>query len=94
MPLYIARQHFRHRTASVNELSARYSVVPKQYYNPGVLRGQSQINNQGSEGVAEVGEEKTNQINEHLEHSFALYESLLEEGVCREQARGNLPHSL
>ena len=91
MPLYIARQHFRHRTASVNELSARYSVVPKQYYNPGILRGQSQVNNQGSEGVVEVNEEKTNQINEHLEHSFTLYESLLGEGVCREQARGNLP---
>ena len=41
--------------------------------------------------VVEVNEEKTNQINEHLEHSFTLYESLLEEGVCREQARGNLP---
>ena len=91
MPLYIARQHFRHRTASVNELSARYSVVPKQYYNPGVLRGQSKVNNQGSEGVVEVHEEKTNQISEHLEHSFGLYESLLEEGVCWEQARGNLP---
>lgn len=72
MPLYIARQHFRHRTASVNELSARYSVVPKQYYNPGILRGQSKVNNQGSEGVVEIDDEKTDQINEHLEHSFDL----------------------
>jgi|TARA_B100001094_G_scaffold111842_2_gene107666 thymidylate synthase (FAD) len=49
------------------------------------------VNNQGSEGVVEVNEEKTRQIDKHLEHSFDLYESLLEEGICREQARGNLP---
>ena len=33
MPIYIARQHMRHRMASVNEYSARYSIVPEQYYN-------------------------------------------------------------
>jgi thymidylate synthase (FAD) len=79
MPLYIARQHFRHRTASVNELSARYSVVPKQYYNPGILRGQSKVNNQGSEGVVEVDEERTQKVGAHLEHSFEVYEDLLEQ---------------
>ena len=47
MPIYIARQHMRHRMASINELSARYSVVPTQYYEPDVLRGQSKVNNQG-----------------------------------------------
>jgi len=90
MPIYIARQHLRHRTASVNELSARYSVVPKEYYDPKVLRGQSEVNHQGSEGVVDVD---TSEMSEHLDHSFQIYERLLDEGCCREQARGNLPQS-
>src|SRR5210317_382242 len=66
MPIYIARQHMRHRMASINELSARYSVVPKQYYEPDVLRGQSKVNNQGSEGVADLGDELTGIVSEKL----------------------------
>lgn len=93
MPLYIARQHLRHRTASVNELSARYSVVPKEYYNPETLRGQSEVNHQGSEGEVAIPEEKRTAVSRHLEQSFELYEDLLENGCCREQARGNLPQS-
>ncbi len=45
-PLYIARQWLRHRTASVNEMSARYSIVDEEYYEPEVLRKQSEINHQ------------------------------------------------
>jgi len=93
MPIYIARQHMRHRTASINELSARYSVVPKDYYTPDVLRGQSTVNHQGSSGEASVSEEHVNDMKEHLEKSFEVYEHLLEDGCCREQARGNLPQS-
>jgi len=93
MPIYIARQHMRHRTASINELSARYSVVPKDYYTPVVLRGQSTVNHQGSSGEASVSEEHVNDMKEHLEKSFEVYEHLLEDGCCREQARGNLPQS-
>lgn len=93
MPIYIARQHMRHRTASINELSARYSVVPKQYYEPNTLRGQSEVNHQGSEGTIEAGEELTQKVTNHLSHSFDVYEELLENGCCREQARGNLPQS-
>ena len=93
MPIYITRQHMRHRTASINELSARYSVVPKDYYTPVVLRGQSTVNHQGSSGEASVSEEHVNDMKEHLEKSFEVYEHLLEDGCCREQARGNLPQS-
>lgn len=93
MPIYIARQHMRHRTASINELSARYSVVPKQYYEPNTLRGQSEVNHQGSEGTIEPGEELTQKVTNHLSYSFDVYEELLENGCCREQARGNLPQS-
>ena len=93
MPIYIARQHMRHRMASINELSARYSVVPTQYYEPDVLRGQSKVNNQGSEGVVDVGEELSSKVSEKLSESFELYQDLLDRGTCREQARGNLPQS-
>lgn len=90
MPLYIARQHMRHRTASINELSARYSVVPREYYVPNTLRGQATVNHQGSEGVSEA---KVSDMQVHLEKSFGVYDALLEDGCCREQARGTLPQS-
>lgn len=93
MPIYIARQHMRHRTSSINEMSARYSIVPKEYYEPDTLRGQSKVNHQGSEGVVEVGDELGTKVTQHLSHSFDVYEELLENGCCREQARGNLPQS-
>lgn len=93
MPIYIARQHMRHRTASINELSARYSVVPREYYEPDTLRGQSKVNHQGSEGVVEIDERITNKVSEHLQSVFETYEELLEHGCCREQSRGILPQS-
>ncbi len=93
MPIYIARQHLRHRTASVNELSARYSVVPKQFYEPCELRGQSLVNNQGSEGVVAVNDELIDLMSKNLNESFEVYQDLLDLGVCREQARGTLPQS-
>jgi thymidylate synthase (FAD) len=81
MPIYIARQHLRHRTASVNEMSARYSIVPKEYYNLQILmRGQSEVNHQGSEGEISVGSELSDAGSQHLENSFDIYEKLLEEG--------------
>ena len=93
MPIYIARQHLRHRTASVNEMSARYSIVPKEYYKPDILRGQSQVNHQGSDGEVNIQSQLLEAGLSNLEHSFDVYDKLLEQGVCREQARGNLPQS-
>ena len=84
MPIYIARQHMRHRTASINELSARYSVVPREYYEPDVIRGQSQVNHQGSEGVVEIGGELNDRVSKHLGGSFDVYQTMLDSGACRE----------
>tara|TARA_B110000503_G_scaffold94466_1_gene142341 strand:- start:407 stop:1186 length:780 start_codon:yes stop_codon:yes gene_type:complete len=92
-PLYIARQWLRHRTASVNEMSARYSIVDEEYYEPEVLRGQSAVNHQGSEGVVELDNEMNKLMSENYKCSFKIYQELLERGVCREQARGVLPQS-
>jgi len=93
MPIYIARQHMRHRMASVNEYSARYSIVPEQYYKPEVLRGQSEVNHQGSEGEIDIDGDRTTAMNKHFDNSFEIYKYLLDDGVCREQARGVLTQS-
>jgi thymidylate synthase (FAD) len=93
MPMYIARQHMRHRMASVNEYSARYSVVKDDHYKPEVLRGQSKVNHQGSEGEIDTNSERENVLNKHFDTSYEIYTYLLDDGVCREQARGVLTQS-
>lgn len=93
MPIYIARQHMRHRMANINEYSARYSIVPDEHYKPETLRGQSKINHQGSEGEIDKNEERTCTLNKHFDNSFEIYKYLLEDGCCREQARGVLTQS-
>ena len=93
MPIYIARQHMRHRMASVNEYSARYSIVHDEYYKPEVLRGQSKVNHQGSEGEIDINSERENALNKHFGNSYEIYKYLLDDGVCREQARGTLTQS-
>tara|TARA_B100000131_G_scaffold312461_1_gene346573 strand:+ start:146 stop:940 length:795 start_codon:yes stop_codon:yes gene_type:complete len=93
MPIYIARQHMRHRMASVNEYSARYSIVPEQYYKPEVLRGQSKVNHQGSNGEINIDSERTRTLDKHFDNSFEIYNYLLDDGCCREQARGTLTQS-
>jgi len=91
MPIFIARQHLRHRTASVNELSGRYSVMPTEFFTPDEFRIQSQTNKQSSGGVLEgVNPQKVKGL---CEESFKMYNSLLEDGCCRELARAHLPLS-
>ncbi|ADI13179.1 FAD-dependent thymidylate synthase [Truepera radiovictrix] len=96
MPLFVARQWLRHRTARVNELSGRYSVLRDEFYVPEALRGQDESNKQGSAGA--LGEEANAQLLAELVASQAraydTYEALLEAGVARELARINLPLSL
>ena len=91
MPIFVARQHMRHRMASVNEMSARYSIVPNEFYVPGDYRKQSQVNKQSSEGVlvddALVEPKKISDV------SFEVYEKLIDAGCCRELARCHLPQS-
>tara|TARA_Y100000361_G_scaffold8979_1_gene7299 strand:- start:540 stop:1334 length:795 start_codon:yes stop_codon:yes gene_type:complete len=93
MPMYIARQHLRHRMASVNEYSARYSIVKDDYYKPDTLRSQSKINHQGSEGSIELPNEDAETFNKHFDNTYDLYKKLLKDGCCREQARGALTQS-
>ena len=93
MPIFIARQHLRHRTASVNELSARYSVVPDEYFVPTEYRQQSTINKQGSDGVVTLDDQLKEQPADICKGAFMVYQHLLEEGCCRELSRCHLPQS-
>lgn len=99
MPIFVARQWLRHRTARLNEISGRYSVMRDEFYvpEPAWVRLQSDINRQGgsSEGVApELAAEITGALRQGQQEAYGAYEALLEDGVARELARVNLPVSL
>lgn len=100
MPIFIARQWIRHRTANVNEYSARYSIVKDRFYKPSLesVRKQSASNRQGGEQTFNVSDEqqiKTAQdflaFLDHVETLYGKYLSLTEQGVSRELARMGLP---
>lgn len=90
MPIFVARQHLRHRMASVNEMSARYSVIPDEFFVPETYRSQSKTNKQGSDGTVDID---TIPSKESCEKAFDVYNDLLENGCCRELARCHLPQS-
>lgn len=103
MPIFIARQWIRHRTANVNEYSGRYSVMPDKFYRPSIdaVRKQSSANRQGGEqtfsgtNTDEVATAEA--FVQFLADSEKLYEryiGLTEKGVSRELARIGLPVSL
>ena len=89
-PIYVARQWLRHRTASVNEMSARYSVIPDEYFLPEELRKQSVSRGQGGEEPFESPNLLTKQKSS-CDFSFYVYDELIEKGVSRELARAHLP---
>jgi thymidylate synthase (FAD) len=99
MPIFVARQWIRHRTANVNEYSGRYSIMPDTFYRPTVeeVRKQSKANRQGGEERFEDESVTAAEFVKFLEDSEALYErysKLTEAGVSRELARIGLPVSV
>mgnify|MGYP001426897842 CR=1 FL=1 len=106
LPIFIARQWIRHRTANVNEYSARYSILDKEFYlpSPEHLAAQSQSNRQGRGDILEG--EKAKKVLDLLkgdaEQTYNNYETMLNErydgskidensvGLARELARMNL----
>ncbi len=106
LPIFVARQWIRHRTANVNEYSARYSILDKEYYipAPGQLAAQSSANRQGRGAVLE-GEEAARVLDilkGDAERTYGHYEEMLNQdsggsvlddgrsGLARELARMNL----
>jgi len=93
MPIFLARQHMRHRMASINEISGRYSVLPREYFVPETLRKQSTINKQGSDETMSLGRAFFDDNVHVCELAFELYDDMIEEGAARELARCHLPLS-
>ena len=107
LPVFVARQWIRHRTASVNEYSARYSILNREFYIPAPeqLSTQSQENRQGRGNVLQ-GDEAVRVLDilrEDSARNYADYQEMLNEddegnvidpkrnGLARELARMNLP---
>ena len=106
LPIFIARQWIRHRTANVNEYSARYSILDKEFYLPtkDQLASQSKSNRQGRGDVLQgkQAEEVLNILKDDATRTYDNYEKLLNErfdgtkideskiGLARELARMNL----
>ena len=98
MPIFVARQWVRHRTANINEYSLRYSEARDEFYTPDPehIQFQSALNKQGRKGEvpAEMKQKVLDYFNEISERSFAMYTELNEAGVARELARAILPVNL
>lgn len=97
VPMDTWRQWIRHRTANVNEYSTRYSIAIDQFSktNENDWRLQSTSNKQGSEGFlsAEDGRELSLEENKLHSEIWNIYNSRIEKGIAREQARKDLPLS-
>jgi len=96
-PIFVARQWFRHRTGSFNEVSARYSILPDEVYSPAAasIEAQAVDNKQGRQpGLTDsVQEFAAMTLKAVPAHAFADYQTLIELGVAGELARMILPVS-
>ena len=102
LPVFVARQWIRHRTANVNEYSARYSILDREFYIPAPehVAAQSVVNNQGRGDIL-TGDEAA-RVLEILKadsaRAYDNYQSLIsqdgQQGLARELARMNLPTNI
>jgi len=97
IPIFVARQLIRHRTANVNEYSGRYSIMTDEFYVPDItcLGKQSKNNKQGrSENFDEnTAKRIRNTIEDFNNKAYEIYRNLLEEDLARELSRIVLPVS-
>ena len=99
LPIFVARQWIRHRTARLNEISGRYSIMKDDFYVPAPadIALQSTDNKQGrSQEALDPGMagEIRSQMEASQKEAYADYTSLIDKGIARELARINLPLSL
>ncbi len=102
LPVFVARQWIRHRTANVNEYSARYSILDREFYIPAPehINAQSVVNNQGRGELLE-GEEAARVLDilkSDSNRAYDHYEQMIsdegQKGLARELARMNLPSNI
>jgi thymidylate synthase (FAD) len=102
LPIFVARQWIRHRTANVNEYSARYSILDREFYTPAPehLAAQSESNNQGRGAVLppEEAARVLRMLTDDAARAYDHYEAMLategQMGLARELARMTLPASV
>lgn len=107
VPLFVARQHMRHRTWSFNEISRRYTKKDISFYQPNAFRTQHDTNRQASnndllnpvlsvvQGATTNWETKASAaLKRHVQDSLKLYHNMLDSNICKEQARMVLPQNL
>ena len=108
VPLFVARQHMRHRTWSFNEISRRYTKVDIDFYEPITFRTQHKSNRQASliesaidpilytiKGeVLDYDCTASEALRIHRKNALQLYNQMINNGIAREQARMVLPQNL
>ena len=97
LPLFVQAHLVRHRTQRLNQVSARYTEMPDEFYIPYQWRKQDTKNKQGSVSVKWEEDEEwalSQQLYEHCDEAYKLYEKFLKYGVAREMARMILPQNL
>jgi thymidylate synthase (FAD) len=94
LPIFVMRQLIRHRTASVNEYSGRYSIMSNEFYIPETFESQSKVNNQGRGKPLDDIQGKLHwDFKTSSKLAYEKYEELLEHDLARELARAVLPVS-
>jgi thymidylate synthase (FAD) len=93
-PIFVARQWFRHRMASYNEISGRYTEMKEEFCLPEQLRTQKARNYKFEHIDPQLNAELLDKMKSHYDTSFELYQELLDKGVAKEHARIVLPMSL
>ena len=99
LPIFVARQWIRHRTANVNEYSGRYSVMKEEFYIPADedIRFQAKDNKQGrsdDQVPDDIKRKLVDTLNASQKQAYEQYSEFVDDGLAREIARINLPLSL
>ena len=93
-PIFVARQWFRHRMASYNEISGRYTKMKEEFCLPEQLRTQKARNYKFDDVDKELNDELKQKITDSYDQCYNVYKELLAKGVAKEHARLVLPLSL
>ena len=103
LPIFVMRQYVRHRMQNLNEVSARYTELPNEFYIPTKWRKQDTKNKQGSvvddswlthlsyHWFKNEEQGPTKSLKKHCQQCYELYEEMLSQGISREMARMVLP---
>lgn len=89
LPIFVARQFVRHRTATLNEVSGRYVTLPAEWYIPEIVGGKAANKKQGQEDNLSIGEQLAfkAKLDMHCKNGYAMYLDSIKRGVAPEHAR-------